>query len=145
MPKKTNIRGDLKKYKQTKKKKTVQDFIPGIATPIPLAPNPPTPEPVPIPTPTFEQAATAYINNESSWAGKEMEFKRQEMDRIIQMEEDRVLKILSDPNQLISPFQRTIYMNCGHKVASYINTIKLHTFYYCWECVLFKKVQEVVY
>lgn len=144
MPK-TNIRGDLKKYKPTKKK-TVQDFIPGIATPIPLTPNPPTPEPIPMPTPTtFEQATTDYLNNESSWAGKEMEFKRKEMDRIIQMEEDRVAKMLTDPNQLISPFQRTIYMNCDHKVSSYISTIKLNSFYWCDTCILFKKVSEVVY
>ena len=148
MPKQNlNIKADLKKYKPVKQRgrpptgpvrfvvngnllseeKTrdvVTNFIPGVKTLLS------TPLPVP---------------DNSSWKRKEMEYREEEMDKVIASEEERMEKMSADPNQLVSPFQRTIYLNCGHKVSSYVSTIKLNSYYWCDTCILFKKISEIVY
>ena len=51
-----------------------------------------------------------------------------------------------DPNKMVSPFKRTVYFGeCGHRADCYINEIKLHTYYYCKECVLFRRIVEIQY
>lgn len=155
MPKQNlNIKADLKKYKSMKPRgrpptypvrfvvngnlmsaaqvnEIVTDFIPGTKPRMPvLSLSPPPPH---------------IKEDDPTWKAKEMEYRREEMDKVVSSEEERMQKMAADPNQLVSPFQRTIYLNCGHKVTSYISSIKLNSYYYCFECVLFKKVQEVVY
>ena len=152
MPKQNNnILRDLKKYKSVVKPRgrpptgpvrfvvngnlmpesqvaeIVTDFIPGTI-------------------PRMRIPSSAPLKEENpSWKRKEMEYRQEEMDKIITSEEERMQKMAADPNQLISPFQRTIYLNCGHKVQSYVSTIKLNSFYWCDTCILFKKISEIVY
>lgn len=46
----------------------------------------------------------------------------------------------------ISKFKRTVYFGkCGHKTYSYINTLDLDTWYWCDECVHFRKISEINY
>jgi len=52
----------------------------------------------------------------------------------------------TDLNKMVSPFKRTVYFGeCGHRADCYINEIKLHTYYYCKECVLFRRIVEIQY
>lgn len=156
MPKQNlNIKADLKKYKQqpvkvrgrpptgpvrfvvnngnlmpaaaTQIAETVNDFIPGTKPKMPILSLPSREEEDPV------------------WKAMEMKYRREEMNKTIAGEEDRMRAMAADPNQLISPFKRTIYLNCGHKVDSHINTIKLNSFYWCDTCILFRKISEIVY
>ena len=154
MPKQNlNIKADLKKYKPEKQRgrpptgpvrfvvngnlitpaaatqiaEIVNDFIPGTTPRLPVLSLPPRKEEDPI------------------WKAMEMKYRREEMDKTVSSEEDRMRAMAADPNQLISPFKRTIYLNCGHKVSSHINTIKLNSFYWCDTCILFRLISEIVY
>jgi len=167
MPKK-NIKGELKKYKKkpTETKQQPRGRPPAIPTKevvngnlLPIEKNnnnnndeeiiiESTPPPIitketntipKIPNRTHE-----FLDAGGSWAMLELQYKREKMDGVIAQEEERIRNV-TDPNTLISNYQRTIYLNCGHKVTSCINNIKLDSFYYCFECVLFKKISEVVY
>jgi len=114
---KTNIRGDLRKYKPKNSKpksssitiseNVVHDFIPSsISMSIGLQQGP--------------------------------VLKLQQI-------EDPPLEA-TETKLLISPFKRTVYFGeCGHKAHTYINTVTLNSYYYCVQCVLWRKVQEVVY
>jgi len=127
MPK-TNIRGDLRKYKQQQQQShrsvkpkpsinpeqqqvVVQDFIPGIVMKIGL-----------------QVPATL----------KQLQQQQHPMEPEIEATTETKL--------LISPFKRTVYFGeCGHKAHTYINTVTLNSYYYCVQCVLFRKISEVVY
>ncbi len=134
-----NIRGDLRKYRprssQTSQKRRTtseivnNDFIPaGVETPIQTHHQSSPPEPTPSTIPFFD------LND-----------KIAEMDRIVEEEEKR-LSSITNPHSMISPYPRTVYFSkCGHKAISYINNIKLDTWYWCNECVLYRKIGEVVY
>ena len=144
MPK-TNVKGDLKKYKPTESKQPrgrppampTREVVNGnllpVETLIPIQLKKDIIPPIPI------EPAT-----KNNWIELELQYKREKMDGVIAQEEERIRNV-TDPNTLISNYQRTIYLNCGHKVTSCINNIKLDSFYYCFECVLFKKISEVVY
>lgn len=46
----------------------------------------------------------------------------------------------------LTSYRRTIYFEgCKHKTHSYINDLKLGSYYFCDKCVLFRKISEIVY
>lgn len=49
-------------------------------------------------------------------------------------------------SNLITPYKRTIYFSeCDHKATTFIKNLELGKWYYCSECVLFRRISEIMY
>lgn len=77
-------------------------------------------------------------NNNNKDEEKELEIKK-ELPITTPTTEDII-------SELVTPHERTIYFaECRHRMKTYIRNLELGKFYYCDQCVLFRKISEITY
>jgi hypothetical protein len=65
----------------------------------------------------------------------------------MELEELRIKEQLeANQNTPLAPAPRTVYFSgCDHNTLSHVNILKLDTWYWCNECILFRRISEISY